>query len=255
MGITPAAIFAIPTGTRWSGPCGDWRLRAAAAGLALAAPPPGFLISPPRYGWIGVWGTFPGWEAHLPALTATLECPGVEIPHGGRRGLADDRLPRRTAAGTTFQPGVRPGTASTRSTGRGELVAEKGFRNRERRKSAGGLAPTSLLQTEPRQSDQWSESNARAALAALLPPGARVDEAIRLAVDEEGPEGGEVGFAVDRLETFANYLGIRDAAWDPREDWEVLSSGEYEDGEGLPEGWEQFLVTPATRWNLEPGDP
>ena len=57
------------------------------------------------------------------------------------------------------------------------------------------------------------------------------------------------------METFANYLGIRDAAWDPREDWDVLSSGEYEDGEGLPEGWEQFMLSPTTSWDLERRDP
>ena len=46
--------------------------------------------------------------------------------------------------------------------------------------------------------------------------------------DPEAPE-----FVEDALDTFANYLGIRDAAWDPRSDYETLSLGEYEDFEGL----------------------
>jgi hypothetical protein len=46
------------------------------------------------------------------------------------------------------------------------------------------------------------------------------------------------------LDHFAAYLGIRDAVWDPTADAEALEEGEYEEEEGLPEAWRDFLVLP-----------
>src|SRR5205807_8514211 len=107
-----------------------------------------------------------------------------------------------------------------------------------------------------RREPAGSEVRELAALRRLLPPGASLDEAGSLLRawdrllsgerDEEGP-----AFVEDALETFANYFGIRDAAWDPRSDYETLSLGEYEDFEGLPEGWEHFLLAPQRRWDLQ----
>src|SRR5439155_26485998 len=84
------------------------------------------------------------------------------------------------------------------------------------------------------------------ALELLLPPRASLDEAVRLLragqAGEDDEAGGSEGFVEDALENFANYLGIRDAAWDPRDDRETLATGDYEDTEGLPQGWEEFVL-------------
>src|SRR5262249_21674684 len=187
----------------------------------------------------------------VPSLTATLECAGVifhvieeeywlmEICQDGRRAarlsspaeIVRELEIYEQAWESLAAEGLDPGENEARLTERMEALR---------------AAPC-----EERGDDAVID-----ALRPLLPPGASLDQAVALLRAWDRVEAGEgeaeaPEFVEDALETFANYLGVRDAAWDPRGDAETLSLGEYEDFEGLPEGWERFVLTPLTRWNLE----
>jgi hypothetical protein len=212
--------------------------------------PPGIFISPERYGWISLWGMPQACDALIPGMTATLECAGVvyhlveedywlmEISQDGRRGA------RLSSPAEVLERLERYEEAW-------ESLAAAGVDDPD---ADEGLLRDRMAAVRPEPSR--GEDSAEGALRPLLPAGASFEEARSLlrawdrAVSGDGdPES--PAFIEDALETFANYLGIRDAAWDPRSDIETLSLGEYEDCEGLPEGWERFLLAPQRRWDLQ----
>ncbi len=211
--------------------------------------PAGILISPPRYGWISLWGLRTDYEELVEPLSATLECTGVvfsllagdhwlmQLFQDGRRiallsspaEAADERLALERAWGELQQEGIAdPSEAEAQLRARAQAIA---------------------LSSEFRQ-ERGMHQGDQEVLASLLPAGRSLAEALHLArvwdaVPEEGPN-----FVEDVLETFANYLGIRDAAWDAGPDEETLCGGDYEDAEGLPQGWEEFVLAPLARWEL-----
>jgi hypothetical protein len=211
--------------------------------------PPGSLASPPRYDWVSLWGLDEAVHPHVGPLTATLECAGVvfhllEEDAWLMEVYADGRL---TARFSSPEEVVQELTAYELAWD--ELAAEGDPDEGQLRERAMAiLAERELPEGAP------VPRNDLPALKPLLPPRGSLEEAARLLRAGEGLDDDETGapdgFVEDALETFANYLGIRDAAWDPRDDREILATGDYEDPEGLPEGWEEFVLLPATRWDL-----
>lgn len=212
--------------------------------------PPGLFISPVRNGWISVWTPLGNLREWLQQLTATLECPGVlfEIVEGefwitelfqdehfiGRLELPSeaikyDDLWARTVDSLEAE-GVEDPTADEARFGQrmDEIAASEEYREDMR----------TLDETRPRPE----------ALKPFLPPHASVElawelltEVDRPVEDEDEREAAEIE---EYLERFASYLGIRDPAWDPGADAEALAEGEYEEEEGLPEQWQEFVLLP-----------
>jgi hypothetical protein len=212
--------------------------------------PPGILVSPVRYGWVSLWGLDESVRPQMPSLTATLECAGVvfhllEDDAWLMEVYADGRLVARFSSPEEV---VQELTAYELAWD--ELSAEGDPSEEQLRERAGEI----LAERELPEGPAAPLPEALPALEPLLPPRATLPEALRLlragpgAEDQE--EGAADGFIEDALENFANYLGIRDGAWDPRDDREPLTTGDYEDPEGLPQGWEEFVLLPATRWEL-----
>jgi hypothetical protein len=210
--------------------------------------PPGILVSPPRYGWVSLWGMPEGCEDLLPELTGTLECAGVlfHVEEDAYWVLELYQDGRRVARLSSPAQVVEEMIAYDRAW---EAIEQEGI-------------------TEPDEDDLRRRAEAffeagidpgeevdPANLARIMPPGRSHGEALALlrawdrvvegSGDAEGP-----AFVEDALETFANYLGIRDAAWDARHDYETLAAGDYEDTEGLPQDWEAFVLLPAARQDL-----
>jgi hypothetical protein len=89
-----------------------------------------------------------------------------------------------------------------------------------------------------------------AQLGPYLPPHARTDRAWELLTsidrrDDQPDEEGVDDSAEPYVETFASYLGILDATWSPQDDEDALGEGDYDEGEGLPEQWRDFVVLPV----------
>jgi hypothetical protein len=215
--------------------------------------PPGILISPARYGWTSFWGAPTACPEYLPDLAASLECDGLLLllePDAywlaqlfrGRRRVAALSSPAgalveevaRELAEDELQARGAPSAQSTRELlDRARALGESGELH-----AVAGFIVNDLSPFRP-----------------LLPRGGSIEEAEALlrAWDRHlarSDEGSTYAFIEDALENFANYLGIRDAAWDPLADWEALAAGDYEDCEGLPEGWPDFILLPAQRWEL-----
>lgn len=212
--------------------------------------PPGLFISPARNGWISVWTPLGNLREWLPQLTATLECPGLlfEIVEGefwitelfqdehflGRLELPSeaikyDDLWARTVDSLEAE-GVEDPTADE---------ARFGHRMDE-------IAASDDYQQDMRELEEARPGPE--ALQPFLPPHARLQlawelltEVDRPVEDEEEREPAEIE---EYLERFASYLGIRDPAWDPMADAEALAEGEYEEEEGLPEEWQDFILLP-----------
>lgn len=211
---------------------------------------PGALLSPERYGWVGLWGVTEPADGWVPRLTGTLECTGaifrhqeeeywlLELFRDGRR-LLQLSSPREVAA---------------------EVAAyERAWEELEREGVADPAEEVERLGDRADRLLQSGELTAlpedAAALREVLPASASLQEALRLLrawdrIAAGEPQAEPAAFVEDALETFANYLGIPDAAWDPRDDLETLLAGDYEDSEGLPLGWEEFVLLPVRRAEL-----
>jgi hypothetical protein len=211
--------------------------------------PPGILVSPVRYAWVSLWAMDEGCRPPMPQLTATLECAGVVFHLLDEAAwlmeiYADGHL---TARFSSPEEVVQELTAYELAWD--ELSVEGDPDEEQLRDRAG-----QILASRDLPGRAASPPNALPALEPLLPPRASLEEAARLLrAGHEGSDaeaGDSDAFVEDALENFANYLGIRDAAWDPRDDRETLTAGDYEDTEGLPQAWEEFVLLPATRWDL-----
>lgn len=210
--------------------------------------PNGILVSPPRYGWVSLWGLEESCEGWLPELTESLECTGVvfqveEDAYWALDLYQDGRREARLSSPAGVAQEMTAFDMAWESL-EGEGVAPEEDEERLRERAEALLADGAVPDTgDPER------------LRRLLPPGRSLREAVALLRAWDRTAGGEEGaeapeFVEDALETFANYLGIRDAAWDPRHDYETLAAGDYEDPEGLPQEWEQFVLLPAARQDL-----
>jgi hypothetical protein len=214
--------------------------------------PFGLFVSPVRNGWVSLWNPLDTTRDWLPGLTATLECAGVllEAIEGRffvaeffRDGSLLGRMELPTATVEWDDLWART-TDSLEAEG-----VEPPWEDEERF----GARMDEIAASEEYQEDLrqlHEERPERAALEPFLPPHASLDQAWDLLTamdrrdtDQEAAEE-EPADAEDYMETFASYLGIRDAAWDPFPDAEIFAEGDYED-EGLPEGWRDFVVLPV----------
>jgi hypothetical protein len=226
-------------------------------GFGAAAPvwpprrlPYGLFLSGVRNGWVSIWSPLDNTREWLPELTATLETTGVllELIEGefcivellrdgdllGRLEMPGaavewDDLWARTADSLAEEGMVEPWEDEARFSARmDEIAASHEYREDLRR----------LREERP----------GREGLRPFLPPHASLDQAWELleAVDRGDLDEEDTGLE-ERLEGFAGYLGIRDAAWSPASDLDALSEGDYEDEEGLPEGWRDFIVLPVAQ--------
>lgn len=205
--------------------------------------PPGVLVSPERYGWISLWGTTAPCGELLIDVARELECSlvlieRVEDERWVMEVIRDDRrVARFGAPADSLDALVAYERAWAELEARGEDPTD-GMRLEE-------VARPIFEKMESQDGGSEDLESVRV-LEELLPPGARLEEALRLLRGEDDDRG-ETVFLEDWLETFANYLGIRDAGWDARHDAETLAAGDYEDTEGLPDRWEEFVVAPARR--------
>jgi hypothetical protein len=221
--------------------------------------PYGLFVSPLRNGWVSLWSPLDNVRDWFPQVTATLECPGillevlesqfwigeffqdenlagrVELP---TEAVAWDDLWARTVDSLEAEGLESPWEDELRFSARlEEIAASPEFEE--------GMAQLQEEHPEP------------GTLVSFLPPHASIERAWELlyAIDAAaGADGPEMASALDEetaldaedyMDDFATYLGIRDAAWNPGADADALSEGDYEDEEGLPEGWREFVVLPV----------
>ena len=214
--------------------------------------PYGMFVSPVRNGWISLWSPLENTRDWFPQLTATLECPGVllevvesqfwivEFFQDGRflgrmelpgEAVQWDDLWARTADSLEAEGLEQPWEDEGRFSARMDQIAASEEYQEDLRQ----------LEEERPQADS---------LKPFLPPHASLEQAWNLLTAMDRADDQEVGteeesaYAEDYMDAFAAYLGIRDAAWDPSADAEALSEGDYEDEEGLPDGWKEFVVLP-----------
>jgi hypothetical protein len=214
--------------------------------------PPGLFISAVTNGWISIWSPLENTRDWFPQLTATLECAGVllevvesqfwiaEFFQDGRclgrmeqpsEAVQWDDLWARTADSLEAEGVDQPWEDEGRFSARMDQIAASEEYQEDLRQ---------LKQDQP----------APEALKSFLPPHASLEQAWDLLTvmdrggEEEERAEEESSFAEDYMDAFACYLGIRDAAWDPSADAETLAEGDYEDEEGLPEGWREFILMP-----------
>lgn len=236
-------------------------------GLAHGAPVPvwpprplpyGMLISAPRNGWVSIWSPLENTRDWFPELTTTLECPGVilEVIQSqfwlaeflrdgdflGRMELPTeaveyDDLWARTVDSLEAEGVEDPSDDEARFTARLDEIA----------KSAEYQSDLEHLREERPEPED---------LAPFIPPHGSIQHAWELLTAIDRRETGDdvleetSDYAETYLEDFASYLGIRDAAWDPAADAEALAEGDYEDEEGLPEGWRDFIVLPIPQLRM-----
>ena len=212
--------------------------------------PYGIFCSPVRQGWVSLWSPLDDTREWFPQLAATLECPGIllqvvesefwiaefflgrdflgrmEMPG---EAVAYDDLWARTAVSLESEGVREPWEDEARFGARmDEIAASHEYRN--------DLAHLA------------EERIGREDLEAFIPPHADREQAWALltAIDRRSRKSGdseeESPFAEDYMEAFAGYLGIRDAAWDPRTDWDTLMENDLDDEVGLPEAWTEFVV-------------
>lgn len=232
-------------------------------GVGMGAPVPvwpprrlphGLFVSGVRGGWVSLWTPLENAREWFSELTATLECPGVLLDVIQGRFAVVELLRDGAPAGRLELPGED--VAWDRLWERtADSLEEEGLESPWENE-----ARFSARMDEMAASDEYrrdlaevrTERPEREALAAYLPPHASLDRAWELIEEldragyERDEEAADAGIA-ERLEAFAGYLGIRDAAWNPTPDQEALSEGDYEDEEGLPEGWREFVVLPIAR--------
>ncbi|MFN3650424.1 MAG: hypothetical protein ACK47B_12675 [Armatimonadota bacterium] len=217
--------------------------------------PHGLLISEVRDGWVSLWSPLEDMEEWLPRLTETLECAGVLIEVVQSRFWICELFRDGQLLGRVELPTTAIEWDLLQSQVEASLVAE-GVAEPWRDEARFGARADEIARSEEYQEDirRLQEERPRPEeLRPFLPPHASLEQAWELLfqVDrEEAPDAGEEAespYAEDYADAFASYLGIRDATWDPRADADALSEGEYEDEEGLPEGWRDFVVLPITQ--------
>lgn len=209
--------------------------------------PHGLFISPARGGWISVWTPLGNLHEWFPELTATLECPGIlleviESEIWSVEFYQDGRSQGRYALPSeTVEMGILQSHAEASLDAEGNQDPEEDqvlARMEELSESDAYLEDVE----EYRQERPDPE-----VLDAYLPAHATIETAweILTAIEDRTDDSEEANSqAEDYMEAFARYLGIPDAAWEPFADAEAFAEGDYEDEEGLPEGWREFVVLP-----------
>jgi hypothetical protein len=208
--------------------------------------PPGLFVSPVRNGWVSLWSPMENTRDWFPALTETLECAGVLLEVVESRFWIVELLRDGQLLGRMEQPeeAVKWDDLWARAT---DSLQAEGLREpwndeeRVERRMEEIAAGEEYREDMRRMEEQRAQPGT---LAPFLPPFAAVERAWEL-LTTAGTDAESSGYAEDQLEAFAGYLGIRDAAWDPEDDAEALSEGDYEDEEGLPEGWREFVLLPV----------
>jgi hypothetical protein len=213
--------------------------------------PPGIFASPPVNGWVSLWSLQDDLDDLLPELTATLECPGVlvEVIESREwrvtltldgRDLGTVQLPTELVSyetlmaltADTLQDEGHPDPDDALFEARAaELVKTEAFRDELRATEAARPTPADLASFLPPQAD------VKAAWDLLF----RIDRDL----GEDWMEADY--FAEDYAEEFTAHLGIEDACWSPLEDADALAEGDYEEGEGLPAAWREFVLLPTSQ--------
>lgn len=217
--------------------------------------PRGIFLSPPRNGWVSLWSPLDDLRDWFPRLTATLECPGlvlevIESQFWIAELFQDERFLGRFELPTDA---VEWDDLWARTV---DSLESEGIEEPWEDEERFGARMDEIASSPEYQEDVRQLREERPdveALRAFLPLHTHVEQAWALltAIERRPAEGGESEededsspYAEDYMERFASYLGIRDAAWDPRADTEALAEGDYEDEEGLPEEWREFVVLP-----------
>lgn len=217
--------------------------------------PHGLLVSPVRNGWVSVWSPLENLREWFPQLAATLECPGlilevvqsrfwiaeflqdgdflgrIELP---TEAAEYDDLWARTVESLEAEGVDQPWDDEARFGSRLDEIAQS-------QEYLDDLEHVREERPEPED------------LQAFVPPHGHLDRAWELLTaidrDEEDVESPSADplYAEEYMESFASYLGIRDAAWNFRDDLDTITNGDYDDDEGLPEDWREFVVLPLTQ--------
>jgi hypothetical protein len=216
--------------------------------------PYGLWISPVRNGWVSLWSPLDNLRDWFPQLTATLECPGILLEVIQSRFwiaefLLDDDLEGRFELPTDAVAQDDLWARAVESL-EAEGVADPWDDEERFARRVDEIAASEEYREDMRV--LWEERPQPEALLPFLPRHASLEQAWELLGEMDRRPAEELGdedspFAEDYMDRFATYLGIRDAAWDPRADAEALAEGDYEDEEGLPDDWRGFVVLPVTQ--------
>jgi hypothetical protein len=209
-------------------------------------------ISPVRNGWVSLWSRQETMREWFPRLTATLECAGVlfgaiESEFWTADFFQDGALTARSELPTeTWEEDLLASRAA-------QVLEDEGMEDPWEHEERLEEAMEEIAASETFQEELLEARGLRPTkevLKAFLPPYASAERALELltAIDRHESEteraAEEPPDAQEYLEAFASYLGIHDAAWNFQEDVESIGKGDYDDEEGLPEGWDGFAALP-----------
>lgn len=217
--------------------------------------PHGLLVSPVRNGWVSIWSPLENLREWFPQLAATLECPGVILEVVQSRFWVVEFLQDGDFLGRIELPSEAAEYDDLWARTVESLEAE-GIEQPWEDEARFGTRLDEIAQSEEYQDDLEHVREERpepADLQPFVPAHGHVERAWELLTaidrDEEQSEAPHAGplYAEEYMESFASYLGIRDAAWNFREDLTAITSGDYDDEEGLPQDWRGFVVLPLTQ--------
>lgn len=199
--------------------------------------PPGLFVSPVRNGWVSFWSMHQSSMGWLQELTEVLECRAVEL--GGMddavwfAAFYEDGHDRATV--------LLPLAAAERACLE-ELAEQEGLDATDEAVLEELRHRAEFLEMREELGELWPTGEL---LERFVPPHRSGVRALEL-LDVIAAQPAEGGVSA-QVEDFAAYLGIMDATWNPRDDPEVFSRGEYGEfveGEELPAGWKEFVVLP-----------
>lgn len=214
--------------------------------------PHGLFLSSVRNGWVSLWTPLDDLSEWFGELTGSLECPGVLFEVADELFWATELYRDGELLGRCDLPTEWVEAALLQSLAE-EALEREGVP--EPQQVSGRLEACMLdlaASSEYRDALEELRAGRFAAddLTPFLPSFATAECAWTLLTacdhpEEESEPGDET--AETYVDRFASYLGIRDAAWNPSADADALAEGDYDDGDGLPDGWKEFRVLPLPK--------
>lgn len=213
--------------------------------------PDGIFVSPPRNGWISLWQAGATLHDWFVELTATLECRGVLFGNDDDAGWSVSLFQDGRRIGHCQMPfcweerGILIGLALEELDDEGVEITDPDHpRVRKVMKRLANTEEYAQLLEEVRRL-RFGEDE--------LIPFAGSETASRRAwrcieTGERFARRDDAEYSVTETQTrFAACLGILDTEWDPNLDLPLLQEGDYDDLEGLPAGFEEFVLAPSGR--------
>lgn len=211
--------------------------------------PPGFILSPERGGWVSLWSPFPDQDDWLDSLSGLLECAAISLHLVEDAYFIANFYRHGNCIAAAGSPPERARAGFLADQAAGELMAENSdYTDEQLLDHMEELAADDRWQAELEAYDRlWPDSNR---IRPFLQDEAGTSTVLDLlrAASAADPHDNEGFNAVEQaLDRFARSLGIRDATWFPQEDWAVLAEGDYDECDGLPEEWREFVILPSRR--------